>query len=131
MKATEFADYFDFSIYPIDKDYVDFDDNYFNYASSEDDKFYMVSDNQGVFYPRFISKIEDLADCFDSMLDDYINEDVEESGFEYFESNEGEEYEQMLDYMLHSDEYKNTWACDIVSCLVNPSLIEDDVERSA
>jgi len=129
MKATEFADFFEFWIEPTDRKTVEKanDECVFNYADLNADKFYRVVDGQGCFRTRYISDIKDLAECFDSLLNDYIDEDVESAGFEYSESNPKTYYEQMLDYMLKDKEYAGV--CEIVRCLVNPSLIEDDVER--
>ena len=129
MKATEFTKYFEFSISSINKNDIDFDYDYFNYADENDNDFYIVTDDQCVFRPRIISNVETLTECFDSMLHDYIDEDIEQSGFIYHADENDGYYEQMLDYMRNNDEYNNTWVYDVVSCIVNPALIENDVKE--
>lgn len=137
MKATEFCDFFEFSIARISKEeYKDIkeDDNHwynFHWADENEDNIYEVSDMQGVFEPRYINKVADLTECFDSMLNDYIDEDVEENGFTYDENNtEKTYYEQMIDWLPTSETYKNsTGFIELVACLVNPWMIEDDAEE--
>ena len=137
MKATEFCDFFEFSIARISKEeYKDIkkNDNHwynFHWADENEDNIYEVSDMQGVFEPRYINKVADLTECFDSMLNDYIDEDVEENGFTNDENNtEKSYYEQMLDWLPTSEIYKNsTGLIELVACLVNPWMIEDDTKE--
>ena len=129
MKATDFTEFFEFSISRIEEKEVPFDDDCFVYALQNSDKYYAVSDNQCTFRTRYIDNVSDLVECFDSMLDDYINMNIEEDGFSCCENDDRTYYEQALEWLENNDDYKNTWTFDVVNCLVNPELIEDNVER--
>lgn len=133
MKATDFCNFFEFSIERIAKEeYEKVKDSDFAWADENADKIYAVRDDQGVFQTRYINDISDLSECFDSLLNDYIDEDVEEDGFKNIEyDTEKSYYEQMLDWMNNDERYKGTFVQDIVYCLTNPSAIEDDVEMIA
>lgn len=123
MKATDFANYFDFSIELIPWNEVPEDDKAYLAKQTE---IYAVSDDQGVFHTRYINNILDLADCFDSMLNDYILNDIEEYGFE--PNPQENDWEQALKWMKEDNKEFWKWKIAIVECLLDPNLIEDDVE---
>ena len=136
MKATEFCNFFEFEIQPISKDaYKKINEGVkgyhsFCWADENADKIYEVNDLQGTFQSRYISKVSDLTECFDSMLDDYIDSNAEEDGFSIDENNtEKCYYEQMLDWMQSREDYKDTGVCEVVACLVHPDMLEDDTEE--
>ena len=115
MKASTFCEFFEFDIKRI---------------SNIEMGNYEVYDLQGVFHSRYVDDVSELIDCFDSMLNDYIDDDVEVHGFSNDENNtEKSYYEQMLDWMQANDNYKDTTICEVVACLVNPELIIDDTEE--
>ena len=74
MKASEFCKFFDFT-YEKEHGYADTD-----FYSGEYN--YKATDDQGVFHDRLVKNVADFADEFDSMLQDYIQDDLEEQGFE-------------------------------------------------
>lgn len=112
MKATEFAKFFEFTIQFA----TDFDE-YGNEAK------YEVIDDQGVFHTRYINKIEELIDCFDSMLDDYIFSIFEEDGYKF---NEHENYFKQLEkWTQDKKEYEGIR--EIILCFIYPELIEEDL----
>lgn len=118
MKATEFAKWFDFTIMLN--------------TENEEDEFgdvskYIVEDDQSVFYTRHIDRITDLADCFDSMLMDYIDDAIEEHGFDYDENADGTYYEQALEWAKANEDKVYSGYIEMLECLVNPEFIEDDV----
>lgn len=110
MKATDFANFFDFTIQ----------------KGEELDEFgeiskYDVVDDQGVFHTRHINDVKDLVDCFDSMLNDYIFDSLEEDGFGKEGFNED---------TIKFAEKKYGDDCgftEMIKAFVNPDLIEDDV----
>jgi hypothetical protein len=117
MKATEFCKFFEFTL--VKKHGYDEDARVYNY---------MAVDDQGVFSNRYVYKVSDLADKFDSMIQDYIETDIEIAGFDYDSSKEETYYEQALDWCKANRDYKDTDTCEVIACLVNPELLEDDLE---
>lgn len=115
MKATEFANYFDFTIQFVTIP----DEELFHYA-------YDVVDNQGVFYTREIDDVTELVDCFDSMLPDYVESVLEEHGFE--PKMDQNYWEQALEWIRNDEYLKDTDTREIIECLMNSDLIENDVE---
>jgi hypothetical protein len=110
MKATEFAEYFEFTIQ----------------KGEEPDEFgeiskYDVVDNQGVFHTRHIDDVKDLVDCFDSMLDDYVFDTLEEDGFEV------EGFDENTIKFAEEKYGKDSGFTEMIKAFVNPDLIEDDV----
>ena len=116
MKATEFCKFFEFTIYKSHG--IDEDGDEYNYIAVDD---------QGVFHSRYITDITEIANCFDSLLMDYIESNVEEDGFKYDDNRNGTYYEQLLEWLKEVNYYE--WYIDVVSCLIDPRLIVDDVEE--
>ena len=87
MKATDFANFFEFHIEIIPtEDYIEIleDDNtddLFCWATGNS-TVYAVIDDQAGFDTRYIDKVQDLTECFDSLHKDYIEDLIEEDGFE-------------------------------------------------
>ena len=117
MKATEFCKFFDFTLEKCDID---------EYG---DECGYKATDDQGVFYTRYVMDVKDLSDGFDSMLQDYIENDIEANGFDFDPTCDKQTYyEQALTWCDNNEIWKNTDTREIIACLVNPDLIEDDLE---
>lgn len=125
MKATEFCKFFDFTLVKEDG-WKEWD-----YSTAYEGNYhYVATDDQGTFHTRYFDALEELVDGFDSCHYDYIDSSAEEDGFEYDENNtEKAYYEQMLDWMQSREDYKDTGVCEIVACLVNPWMLEDDTEE--
>jgi len=119
MKATEFCKFFDFTLYR--ESGIDEDGNEYNYIAVDD---------QGCWDDRTGSKITDITDWFDACLQDYVEEPIEYAGFE--PKSEGKRYwnyyEQALAWCDANEDYKDTDLRNIIACLLNPELIEDDTE---
>ena len=122
MKATEFCHFFEFSISVSPLEVVPKDER----DCLNEKWIYEITDDQGVFRTRYVDNIAGITDCFDSMLQDYIQDNLEEDGFE---PDPKENYwEQVLKWM-EGNEYKGTDTCEVVQCLLNPALVEDDVKE--
>ena len=118
MKATEFAKWFDFTISLN--------------TENEPDEFgditkYIVEDDERVFCTRYIDSVWGLADCFDSMLMDYIESPIEERGFDYDINADGTFYEQALKWAKANKDKVYSEYIEMLECIVDPDLIEDDV----
>ena len=108
MKATDFANYFDFDIQRCDTGYE-------------------VFDLQVCFDTRYIQDISELVDCFDSMLDDYVF-DIEDYGFEYDEDSPLTETEQAIEWMeLDAPKFWST-KLSVARCLAGQEEIENNVD---
>jgi hypothetical protein len=130
MKATDFANFFEFFI-QTKKDYGDIvltNDDYDIENKDIPEIKYIVTDNQGIFHNRYIREIKELTDCFDSMLSDYIDSMIEEDGFEYDKDNKDTYYEQALKWCEKGNE--SEFFTDIIRALVNPSTIENDLQEN-
>lgn len=114
MKASEFASYFDFNI--VREDHLD-EENFW--------KRFIVTDSQGVMETRHISYVDGLADCFNSLLDDYVNDNLKESGFALDPKSRKSYYSQALSFLKGKAEYKRLY--DVINCLLHPEKIKDDV----
>lgn len=123
MKATEFANFFEFEIRK-----GEIPDEFGDISK------YDVVDCQGVFDTRHIDDVKDLVNCFDSMIDDYIF-----SNINYHLEEEGKD-EIDFEYMWGSFDFekgleiaKEIYGEDggvyvpILEAFVNPDLIEDDM----
>lgn len=114
MQATEFCHYFEFS---LNKEHgFDDDGSEYNYA---------VVDDQGVFDTRYIMQIDELVNCFDVMLRDYVEDYVEDNGFEYDSSLEKTYYEQALQWIIDTD-LAGTDTHWVIAALVDPKTLADD-----
>ena len=121
MKATEFAEFFDFRIGFNSEEYANEED----YEPSK----YIVWDKQGYYTPWFIDDVSDLTWCVDTMCDDYVLRDLEdEYGFEYNKwADDRTIYEAAADFAtVNYISY-----ADVVRCIACYEEIEDDVEISA
>ena len=126
MKATDFVARFEFSIRRIPFEELPEEEKE---EFEGDEVVYEVSDDQGVFDSRYINHVSDLVNCFDSMLNDYVNDNIEEDGFEYNEDTSWKGYyEQALDWCEQQEDYRNSYLKEIIRCLAYPSAIEDDTE---
>lgn len=117
MKATDFCAFFEFTL--------ERGENTDEYG--ETFKYY-AADDQGVFQDRHFNDVKELVDMFDSCLNDYIDEYVEdELGFEYDDEKDGSYYEQLLGFLKEcKDEYNCHCHYEIVNALVHPETIVDD-----
>lgn len=116
MKATKFCEFFEFHIQPATEP-----DEYGNMYK------YEVVDSQGIFDTRYVNEVKELPDCFDSLYDDYIFELFEEDGLEFSESEN--KFQQIISAMENNDRYYNSHIKEIVNCILDGNLIEDDVEE--
>ncbi len=123
MKATEFAYFFEFSLekVPLSEVPEDIREDFDGSVS----EVFVARDCQGVFQARYFDKLTLLVEQFDSMLSDYIKENIEEDGFE--PDHDRDYYQQALEYCDSSAEYRKTTLRDVVACIVDPSQLEDDV----
>lgn len=115
MKATEFCQFFDFTLER--EGGVDEWDGEYNYVAS---------DNQGCWDDRHAENIEDITDWFDACLHDYLRDDLEEDGFK--PNANGNYWEQALEWCKTNDMYKDSQHMQVIACLLDPELIEDDTE---
>lgn len=121
MKATEFCKFFEFT---LEKEHGIIPESEL-YAGEEYN--YIATDDQGVFHPRYVMKVDELIDAFDICLNDYIDSNLEEDGFEYDKEKEVDEtyYEQALKWAK-----KNKYSpciTEVIETLVSGEL-EDDTE---
>ncbi len=131
MNASDFAKFFDFSIKRIENEMVD-KDEFFWGTYNEDNTFtgYRVADNEAVLTTRYIDKVGDLVECFDSMLTDYIDSALEDYGCPviYLYDYENYDYEKARNWIEESrPDLRNTDIYDVICCLANRELIFDDV----
>ena len=127
MKATDFVNFFDFYIVTA-KDYGKIIDKDIEPEEANDIN-YVAIDRQGVFQNRYIVNIQDIVDCFDSMLADYIDTNIEEDGFNYNPETGTTYYEQALKWVNENpdEEYYK----DVIKALVYPETIINDVIQEA
>lgn len=135
MKASEFAEFFDFEInYVENKDITPVLDEVFAWGIDKEDVAsftgYEVYDTQNVFRSRYIEKIEYLTECFDTMLNDSIFDDFNE----YLESigiPEVDNVDDILKLLNENPKIKEHYGegfHELISAFVNPKLIEDDIK---
>ena len=117
MKATEFCNYFEFTL--VRENGVTDDGKEYNYQ---------VVDNQGTFDTKYIDKITELTDCFDSMLKDYIDDYIEENGFKYDKGSDRSYYEQALSWVVDTtlSETNTHW---VIAALADPETLADDTSE--
>ncbi len=115
MKATEFCKFFDFTLYK--KKGIDENGCIYNYIATDD---------QSAWHDRQAEKIDEIVDWFDACLDDYIIANLDEDGFE--PKTDENYWEQALAWCEANDDYRETDTHDVIACLLNPGLIEDDAE---
>lgn len=114
MKASEFCKFFDFT-YEKEHGYADTE-----FYSGEYN--YKATDDQGVFHDRLVKDVKDFSDEFNSMLQDYIQDDLEEQGFE---SEVNENYwVSALKWIGDNENYKVTK--DVIDCLLHPEHITEE-----
>ena len=119
MKATEFAEFFDFTISLNTEGLVD--------DCDDEPTKYIVEDNQWCFHTRFINEVDWLTECFDSMLMDYIEDYIEEHGFEYDDDNDERTYYEAAAEWIADTELRDTDTAHTIYCLAAYEEIEDDV----
>lgn len=122
IAASEFCKFFEFS---LQKEHGEFEGDVFDYIATDD---------QGVFETRHVVDVEYLADCFDSMLADYVDDTLESMGFSYTTSADEFDclpayYEQAQGWIETScPELLNTDTYKVVCALVsNGKTIENDL----
>lgn len=119
MKASEFAKFFDMTI--TREDHLD-EDGY-------TERFYVV-DDQGVFPTKELYTVDGLPDIInDTMYKDYVDTALFEHGFEYDPNRKKRFYGQAFEFLMKNkkdNEQLNVYY-DIVSCILHPERIKDDV----
>ena len=92
MKATEFCKFFDFTLergkFEVKDDLVYLNGTYR----------YCATDDQYCFHDRYVNDVNDLADAFDSCLQNYVNDYIEEDGFKYDKEKDGSYYDQAVEF---------------------------------
>ena len=117
MKATEFCKFFEFSL-----------ERKHGYDEDEDEYNYVAMDDQGTLDPRYVMDVDDLTECFDSLLKDYIDDGIQEHGFEYNLMSDTSYYEQALKWIkTEANELIKKCYQEVVEALVTGKL-EDDTE---
>jgi len=114
MKASKFAEFFDFNIVR-------------NYGCNELDGLYRfeVIDNNGTLPTRRILSVGDLTHCFGSLIEDYIFSNLEYHGFDY--AQKGRDYPAALDFAKKKSVFKDSDTKEVIECMIDPNLIEDDI----
>ena len=118
MKATEFCKFFEFTLH---KEHgFDEEDGEYNYIATDD---------QGTFHPRYAIDVNELTEMFDSMLKDYVDDNLEEDGFEY-DDHIGAYYEQALEWARQNEFYKEhaPQMIEVLEALTEGRLEDDTVE---
>ena len=110
MNATDFCNFFDFTIV---KEHGYNDDEEYNYIGIDD---------WGVFQNRYSEDIEGISEWFDSMLKDYIDDDIEENGFTHV--NNATYYDEALQWAIDN---KHDCYIPVLNALVNPETLVDDL----
>lgn len=125
MRATEFCKFFDFTLVK-EHGFVPGSDDL--YAGTEYN--YIATDNHGVFQPRYVMDVNELTDMFDSCLKDYIDDMIEEDGFEVDE-HYGAYYDQAYEWAKENETYKEYYptVIEALEALAKGEL-EDDTEVS-
>lgn len=92
MKATEFCNFFDFTLekgeFEVKNDII-YDDGVYKYCATDD---------QACWDDRYVNDVNDLASEFDSCLQNYVNDYIEEDGFEYDKEKDGSYYDQAVEF---------------------------------
>ena len=114
MKASEFCKFFDFT-YEKEHGYADTD-----YFTGEYN--YKATDDHGCWNDRFVTNLEDFADEFDACLPDYIQDVIEEDGFE--EPNNENYWSAALKW-INNREDKEYYKIirEVIECLLDPKKI--------
>ena len=118
MKASEYCNFFEFTLYKEDGIIDDI------YDSNDGKQYhYIAIDNQGVFSPRYAIEVNDLIAQFESCYTDYIDSDIEEYGFTYNESLPGTYYEQALIWLKNNQIFP--YILEVIETIVSGQLIDD------
>lgn len=92
MKATEFCNFFDFTLekgkFEVKNDII-YDDGVYKYRATDD---------QVCFHNRYVNDVNELVNEFDSCLQNYVNDYIEEDGFEYDKEKNGTYYDQAIEF---------------------------------
>lgn len=104
MKIYDFCKTFDFTFETGEF----FDDDGEKYL-------YRASDDQNCFHDRLENDVENFIDDFDSMVPDYIDDDLEYNGFIYDDKSPEAYYTQAYKWISGQPDYNDTWLYEIVS----------------
>lgn len=120
MKATDFCKYFDFTLWVNDTN----EEDESGYVSK-----YIATDDQGCFQARYVNDVKDLADCFDSMLMDYVDSELYYHNFKYDDKSNLAFYEQAKEWIENTinNPLFDSYTYEVICCLVNPNNIIDDL----
>ena len=121
MKATEFCKFFEFT---LEKEHGIVPEADTFYGGNEYN--YIATDDQGVFNPRYAMEVNDLVDLFDICLKNYIDDNLEEDGFEFDKENTKEDYYEQALKWARENKY-SPYIAEILEALVSGEL-EDDTE---
>lgn len=107
MKATDFCNFFEFSIQKTNSQFE-------------------VVDIQGVFDTRYVKKVSELVYCFGSMEDDYIWHDIEDT-YGYDGQHDYENAQKWIEEKCH--DLLNTDMYDVICAFASDGrTIENDVD---
>ena len=93
MKATEFSQYFEFTLDKIPFSEVPEDER--DDFPEGTEYVYCATDDQGTFATRYFDNISLITEQFNSCLTDYVERTIEEDGFMYLGSSPSEIYEPL------------------------------------
>ena len=119
MKASEFAKFFDLTIYR--EDHLDEE----GYPA----RFYVV-DDQGVFPTKDIYAVDGLLYAVnEAMYKDYLDSALEEHGFVYDANRRKWYYGQAFEFLKEKKKEDKSFKVyyDVVNCILHPEYIGDDV----
>lgn len=119
MKATEFCKLFDFTLekgeFEVKND-ITYDDGIYKYCATDD---------QACFHDRYVNDVNELVNEFDSCLQNYVNDYIEEDGFEYDKEKNETYYDQAIEF--GKDIYdEDSVFMHILKVLFGTETLEDD-----
>ena len=120
MKATEFCKFFDFTLergkFEV-KDKLFYPDGTYQYCATDD---------QCCFDDRYVNYVIDLVNEFDFCLQNYVNDYIEEDGFEYNKKKNGSYYDQAVKFAEDTYE-KDSVFIHILKVLNGTETLEADI----
>jgi len=114
MKASDFCNFFEFS---YEKEHGYADDEWYQGEYN-----YKATDNQGCFHDRYANDVTEFANEFNSLLQDYVDDTIE--NYDFVPLGEKSYYEEALEWIEHT-ELKDTDTHEVIKVLVNPDLLEE------
>ena len=120
MKATEFCKFFDFT---LERGKFEVKDDLFY---PDDTYQYCATDDQYCFHNRYVYDVDDLKGEFDSCLQNYVDDCIEEDGFEYDKERDGSYYDQAVEF-AESIYKEDSIFIHVLKVLNGTEKLEDDI----